>query len=376
LAACGIGPETPAASVLALLGGAEQMAHGEAGRDSGDVAVNVVNETWSMVAAEAAVARSSPTARRRTVYEKTDCLSGLEVAICQSVHMTKFGWLSPVAGHAGSDFQPIVMYQEERIFPQALPHFDSLWIADHFYGFDADKKEGFLEAWVTLTWLAARFPDILLCHHVLGHGYRNPALTAKMASTLQVLSGNRFILGIGGGWRKDEYDSYGYDFPSAATRLHQLEEVVQICRLMWTEEHPTFTGGHFSIDNAAATPRPDVVPPICIGSSGEQIGLPIVGRQADIWNGHHRSDEAWLRMRDIVHSAASDAGRDPFDVECSITVAGDLPTSDAASEEWVERLTHLRSLGAEHFIMDFGHPLDVEPVLRFAEQVIGPMRAN
>ncbi len=156
--------------------------------------------------------------------------------------MTKFGWLSPVAGHAGSDFQPIVMYQEEHIFPQALPHFDSLWIADHFYGFDAEKREGFLEAWVTLTWLAARFPDVLLCHHVLGHGYRNPALTAKMASTLQVLSGNRFILGIGAGWREDEYDSYGYDFPSAATRLRQLEEVVQICRLMWTEAHPTFQG--------------------------------------------------------------------------------------------------------------------------------------
>ena len=272
--------------------------------------------------------------------------------------MTKFGWLSPVAGHAGSDFQPIVMYQEEHIFPDALPHFDSLWIADHFYGFDADKKEGFLEAWVTLTWLAARFPDIMLCHHVLGHGYRNPALTAKMASTLQVLSGNRFILGIGGGWREDEYDSYGYDFPSAATRLRQLEEVVQICRLMWTEEHPTFTGTHFQIDDAAATPRPDVVPPICIGSSGEQIGLPIVGRHADMWNGHHRSDDAWLRMRDIVHSAASDAGRDPADVECTLTVAGDLPESDAASEEWVERLTHLSGLGVEHFIMDFGHPLD------------------
>jgi len=97
--------------------------------------------------------------------------------------MTQFGWLSPVAGHAGSGFQPIVMYQEEHILPQALPHFDSVWIADHFYGFDAEKTEGFLEGWVTLTWLAAKFPNVQLCHHVLGHGYRNPALTAKMAST-------------------------------------------------------------------------------------------------------------------------------------------------------------------------------------------------
>ena len=268
------------------------------------------------------------------------------------------------------------MYQEEHIFPDALPHFDSLWIADHFYGFDAEKTEGFLEAWVTLTWLAARFPDIMLCHHVLGHGYRNPALTAKMASTLQVLSGNRFVLGIGAGWREDEYDSYGYDFPSAATRLRQLEEVVQICRLMWTEAHPTFTGTYFQIDDAAATPRPDVVPPICIGSSGEQIGLPIVGRQADMWNGFHRSDDDWLKKRDIVRTAAADAGRDPDAIECTLTVAGDLPDSDASSDAWLERLTHLRNLGVDHFIMDFGHPLDVEPALRFAEQVIVPMQAD
>ncbi len=218
-----------------------------------------------------------------------------------------------------------------------------------------------------------------LCHHVLGHGYRNPALTAKMASTLQVLSGNRFILGIGGGWRENQYDSYGYDFPSNATRLRQLEEVLQICKLMWTEEHPTFTGKHFSIDDAAATPRPDVVPPICIGSSGEQIGLPIVGRHADIWNGSHRGgDEAWLRMRDIVRTSASDAGRHPDDIACSITVGGDLPETDADSdsEAWVERLQHLRSLGANYFIMEFGHPLNVKAALRFAEQVIAPITAS
>ena len=67
----------------------------------------------------------------------------------------------------------------------------------------------FMEAWITLTWLAAKFPDVMLCHHVLGQGYRNPALTAKMAATLQVLSGNRFILGIGAGWREEEYRAYG-----------------------------------------------------------------------------------------------------------------------------------------------------------------------
>jgi alkanesulfonate monooxygenase SsuD/methylene tetrahydromethanopterin reductase-like flavin-dependent oxidoreductase (luciferase family) len=292
------------------------------------------------------------------------------------VAVAQFGWLSPVAGHAGSDFQPIVMYQEEHILPDALPHFDAVWIADHFYGFDLAKKEGFLEGWTTLTWLAAKFPDVTLCHHVLGHGYRNPALTAKMAATLQVLSGGRFMLGIGAGWREDEYRSYGYEFPSTSVRLRQLEEVVQICRVMWTEEHPSFSGAYFQIDDAAATPRPDVVPPICIGSSGERIGLPIVGRHADVWNGAYTGDDDWRRKRDIVDAAAVAAGRSPSDIESCVTVAGDLPDSDAASEQWLERLTHLGELGVTHFVMDFGHPLDVDPALRFAEQVIAPFKAS
>ena len=171
----------------------------------------------------------------------------------------KFGWLSPVIGNRWSDHQPIVVYQDQHILPTALPHFDSLWIADHFYGFDA-KTDPFMEAWTTLTWLAARYPNVTLCHHVLGHGYRPPALTAKMAATLQVLSGGRFVLGIGAGWRDDEYAAYGYDFPSAKVRFEQLEEVIAICRLMWTEDEPSFEGRHFRIAGAAAPPKPDPIP--------------------------------------------------------------------------------------------------------------------
>jgi alkanesulfonate monooxygenase SsuD/methylene tetrahydromethanopterin reductase-like flavin-dependent oxidoreductase (luciferase family) len=287
----------------------------------------------------------------------------------------KFGWLSPVAAHAGSDFQPIVMYQEEHIFPEALGHFDSLWIADHFYGFDKDKKEGFLEAWTTLTWLAARYPHILVSHHMLGNGYRNPALTAKMAATLQVLTGGRVILGIGAGWREEEFLAYGYEFPPTSVRMRQLEEAIQICRVMWSDEHPVFRGEFYAIDDAAATPRPATAPPVCIGSSGPRFGLPVVGRQADIWNGRFTSDEAWTAMRDVVFAAAIDAGRDPASIELSVTMAGEPPTSDAESEQWLERLSHRVELGITHVILDFGHPLVVEPVLRFAEQVMAPMRA-
>ena len=287
----------------------------------------------------------------------------------------KFGWLSPVIGNQWSDHQPIVMFQERNILPTALQHFDSLWIADHFYGFDK-KTDPFMEAWTTLTWLAAKFPNVLLCHHVLGQGYRNPALTAKMAATLQMLSGNRFILGIGAGWRDDEYKAYGYEFPRPAVRFAELEELIQICRLMWTQDAPTFTGKHFLITVAAAPPKPEVIPPVCIGAYGEQIGLPMVGRLADMWNASTQSNvERWLVKRDIVRASAEKSGRNPSDIQISLTIEKPLPNTDEESEILRTQLQTMADHGVEHFVMDFGHPQSTEPVMRFVEQVMQPMKA-
>ena len=285
----------------------------------------------------------------------------------------RFGWLSPCIGNRWSDHRPIVVDQAKTILPTVNDHFDSMWIADHFYGFDA-KTDPFVEAWTSLTWLAAKFPDVMLCHHVLGHGYRPPALTAKMAATLQVFSENRFMLGIGAGWRGDEYEAYGYDFPKPAVRFAQLEEVVAICRLMWTEDLPSFDGAHYSITEAAAPPLPEVVPPVCIGANGEQIGLPLVGRIADMWHNSSRDEDAWLRKRDIVRASAEAAGRDPGSIETGITIERPLPETDAESAEYVELIGRRREAGVDHFVMDFGNPASTEPILRFSEQVIAELR--
>ena len=277
-------------------------------------------------------------------------------------------------GNAGSNHEAIVLYQQDHILPEALPYFDSLWIADHFYGFDA-RTDPFLEAWTTLTWLGAKFPDVTLCHHVLGHGYRPPALTAKMAATLQVLTGGRFVLGIGAGWRGGEYEAYGYNFPKPSVRFAQLEELIHICRLMWSEDHPTFDGEYFSIRDASAPPRPDPMPRICIGASGPKVGLPLVGRLADQWNSFYRGDDDWRMRLGIVREHAALAGRDPMAIEVGTTVERPLPTTDEESQELLEFLSHLREMGITHFTMDFGHPLTPEHVHRFAEQVINVMRA-
>lgn len=290
-----------------------------------------------------------------------------------------FGWVSPVIGLPDSDNEPIVMYQERNILPTAFQHFDCVWLADHFYGF-ANENDPFLESWTTMTWLAAKFPTVKLCHHVLGQGYRNPALTAKMAATLQALSGGRFILGIGAGWRGEEFERYGYDFPSTATRIRQLEETIKICRLMWTEESPSFEGRHYSIKDAKAPPRPDPMIPIMVGAQGEQLSLPMVGRLADGWNTfwwpREEWEENWTRKRDIVWKAAEEAGRDPADITISVTREVGLPNDSAEAEAWRETLEGFRALGVRHFTCDFGHPTSTEPVLRFVEEVLKPMKAG
>src|SRR4051794_25659421 len=100
----------------------------------------------------------------------------------------KFGWIAPVLGLEKSGYTPVVLTQQETILPLVARYFDSLWIYDHFFELE-NLPDPWLECWTTLTWLAARFPTLGIGTVVLGVGYRNPALLAKMAATLQVLSG-------------------------------------------------------------------------------------------------------------------------------------------------------------------------------------------
>lgn len=286
----------------------------------------------------------------------------------------KFGWITPAIGPPESNHVPLAIYQAENIFPTSLSHFDSLWVCDHFYGFDR-RTDPFLEGWTTLTWLAARFPDVTLSHHVLGVGYRHPALLAKMAGTLQLLSGGRFVLGIGAGWREEEYNRYGWEFPKTSIRVQQLEEAVKLIRLMWTEEAPTFTGKHFQIKEAYAPPRPSPVPPILIGGSGEQLMLPLIGRQADWWNTNvNRGLEAYRHKKDIVFRSAEAAGRDPSKIVLTVTREAPLPKTSDDSAKWVDELRGWADAGVNHVLCDFGHVTSTEPVERFASEVITQFR--
>lgn len=299
-----------------------------------------------------------------------------------AVSTIKFGWFMSAEGVPGQEKVPLVMAEERQVLAVVAEHFDSIWVQDHFYAFRS-PADAWLECWTTITWLAARYPTLHVGPIVLGVGYRNPALLAKMAATLQVLSEGRLIMGIGAGWREPEYAAYSYPFPPTLTRVQQLDEAVQIMRLMWTQEAPGFQGKHFQIEGAYCEPRPSFPPPVMIGGGGEKLVLPLVGRVADIWDRYHGGSpgdidlESYSRKRDIVRKHAAEAGRDPESVVQSFTIEyGQLPASREDSDRWVAQLRPLLDLGVRQFILGFGHVTEVDKVRRFAEEVIAPIRAG
>ena len=142
-------------------------------------------------------------------------------------------------------------------------------------------------------------------------GYRNPALVAKITSTIDVISGGRLDWGIGAGWYDSEYAAYGYDFPPAADRIRMLRETVEIVKLMWTEPDATYEGRHFSVRGAQCDPKPlqDPMPPIWIGGGGEQLTLRVVARHATHSNFGGKPDE-FAHKCQVLRGHCDAVGRD------------------------------------------------------------------
>jgi F420-dependent oxidoreductase-like protein len=230
---------------------------------------------------------------------------------------------------------------DAEIFPRVLDAalaaeaggFDSVWVMDHLYQLPAlgGADQPMLEAYTLLGALAARTERIHLGSLVTGVTYRNPALLAKMITTLDVISGGRAILGIGAAWYDVEHIGLGFDFPTAKGRLDRLEEAVQICRAMFTQEQPTFHGEHYRIEAARNVPRPIQPggPKIMIGGGGEKRTLRLVARYADMCNVF--GDAEGIRHKIAVLREHCDAvGRDP--AEISVTRLATLVLADTPEE--------------------------------------------
>jgi F420-dependent oxidoreductase-like protein len=195
--------------------------------------------------------------------------------------------------------------------------FDSVWVMDHFFQLPSlgGPDQPMLEAYTLLGALAARTRRVQLGTLVTGVTYRNPAVLAKIVTTLDVISRGRAVLGIGGAWYDVEHQALGVDYPADRVRLDMLEEAVQVCRAMFTGDDVSFSGSHYRLDHARNLPRPVQPggPKIMIGGGGEKRTLRLVARYADMCN--VTGDAATLaRKIDVLHRHCAEVGRDPAEI--------------------------------------------------------------
>jgi probable F420-dependent oxidoreductase len=219
--------------------------------------------------------------------------------------------------------------------------FDSIWLCDHFLTLAPDayvedagvagsggsraRAEGassmaLLECWTTLSALARDTRRLRLGTSVLCHSYRSPSVLAKMAATLDVISGGRLDLGLGAGWFEHEYRAYGIPFPRVGERIDQLAEGVEIIRRMWTEARPRFQGRHYAIDGAICDPPPlqRPHPPIWIGGEGDRVHR-LAARAADGVNVRWWGPSQIAGRGAYLDAACREFGRDPRALARSVT---------------------------------------------------------
>src|SRR5215211_1502634 len=153
-----------------------------------------------------------------------------------------FGWVIPMGPEAGQ--RETFVAAVDRCARRVTGRFTALWAVDHLQERGADDL---IEGWTTLAYFGARHHALQLGHVVLAQSFRNPALLAKMAATLQHLSGGRYTLGLGTGWHEGEYHAYGYEFPPPGVRLAQLDETVRIVKALWHTMPATFAGKHYQV---------------------------------------------------------------------------------------------------------------------------------
>jgi F420-dependent oxidoreductase-like protein len=194
--------------------------------------------------------------------------------------------------------------------------FDSIFVMDHLHQIApmGPPEDGMLEGNTILAALAARTSSVSLGLLVGGVTYRNPALLAKLTTTLDVISSGRAILGIGAAWFEDEHRAYGFEFPPLRERFERLEEALRIARLMFTEESPSFEGRHYRIESVLNNPRPvrgDI--PILVGGSGERKTLRLVAQYADACNVFGDAERT-RHLLSVLDDHCEAVGRDPAEI--------------------------------------------------------------
>jgi F420-dependent oxidoreductase-like protein len=246
------------------------------------------------------------------------------------------GWRLDLAGIPAAD-----QWATMREVAQAADAgpFESIWVYDHFHTVPVPTDEVTHEAWSLMAAFGAVTSRVRLGQMCTCMGYRNPAYLAKVAATIDLVSGGRVEMGIGGGWYEHEWRAYGYGFPGAGDRLGMLDEGVQIMRQLWTTGTATLAGKHYQVDGAIGHPRPlqDGGIPLWIAGGGERKTLRIAAKYANYTN-FDATPDVWARKSEILAQHCKDVGTDFGAIVRSSNfnvIIGETDADVADKLEWV-----------------------------------------
>lgn len=281
--------------------------------------------------------------------------------------------------------------------------YDSIWVYDHFHNVPRPSGEAVFECWTTMAALAGLTTTVRLGQMVGCAAYRQPALLAKVASNVDVISGGRLEWGIGAGWYEGEFLAYGIPFDPPKVRIGRLEETVEIVTALWRQETTTYEGRYYRLERAQCDPKPlqQPRPPVWIGGSGRQLTLRVVARHADKANFGGNPTE-WAQAREALKEHCKAVGRDEGTIEktwspnCLVreteAEVRELFDSGKASlfhepyESWVagnlvgtpeqvcEKVARYVELGCSYFVPWFTDYPEEDTLRLFAERVIPEFR--
>jgi alkanesulfonate monooxygenase SsuD/methylene tetrahydromethanopterin reductase-like flavin-dependent oxidoreductase (luciferase family) len=249
---------------------------------------------------------------------------------------------------------------------------DSVWAFDHFFSLRDGELGPCLEGWTLLAALATLTTRAQIGLLVNGNTHRNPAILAKQAVTVDIVSGGRLILGVGAAWNEREHAAYGIPFPSARERVDRFGEAMELHRLLETQERATFNGQYYQLDNAPFEPKPVFGHiPILVGSTGARM-LSHVARYADQWDGGG-SPEEYQALSARLDERCADIGRDPGEILRVYSTGGDPLASEDAFRAHVAAYA---AVGVRGFLFDLPNGAPSATLRDIAERVLPELRAG
>jgi len=249
-----------------------------------------------------------------------------------------------------------------------IPSIEHAWLFDHFAPIQGDVDGPCLEGWTVLAAFAAVTQRLRLGLMVTGNTYRHPAVLAKIAATVDVISNGRLDFGIGAGWNVYEHESMGIPLYKPGERIRRLDEACEIIRLLFTQPTVDFDGRYYQLSDARSEPKPvqRPYPPFVIGGGGEQLTLRVVAKHANVWNHAGSSVEEFSHKVRVLHEHCLAVGRDPGEIvlSCQHRIR---PDDLSASIGEIQRFV---AAGATHVVLILPAPYPDGIVSRVAEEVI------